>query len=405
MKKVINYLVSLLLGVIITFSTLGSFIEVFNQPRTSFIFSMAATSIIMSVISLGIYRGKVRISKPIILCFCFLVFYLIDFRDLTSLWNIGSYSLLILFITLCYIEQIYYSIVFKVCLWTAFLLACWGYLQYFEYLPSNSKYFILTGPYHNPAILAIILSSLLGIILNVFILFYIKLKKCHKLLMFIIAITLFCTPILILTYARTAYISLIISILYSLYLLFAPQKLRFKQVMYCGGIVLCIVISVGTLYYLKPKSADGRLLIWKVSWQMIKDKPLTGFGKGGFAANYLYYQAKYLDCSSATTEERALAGNTHLAFNEPLRITVEYGIIGLFVYLSFIIWLLIPPKRKGAINIICKSLLVGIFIWGIFAYPDQVFSLLAFWVIGIALILKKKEKKNIMSFLIINTPK
>ena len=141
--------------------------------------------------------------------------------------------------------------------------------------------------------------------------------------------------------------------------------------MYCGGIVLCIVISVGTLYYLKPKSADGRLLIWKVSWQMIKDKPLTGFGKGGFAANYLYYQAKYLDCSSATTEERALAGNTHLAFNEPLRITVEYGIIGLFVYLSFIIWLLIPPKRKGAINIICKSLLVGIFIWGIFAYPDQ----------------------------------
>ncbi len=80
MKKVINYLVSLLLGVIITFSTLGSFIEVFNQPRTSFIFSMAATSIIMSVISLGIYRGKVRISKPIILCFCFLVFYLIDFN-------------------------------------------------------------------------------------------------------------------------------------------------------------------------------------------------------------------------------------------------------------------------------------------------------------------------------------
>ena len=59
---------------------------------------------------------------------------------------------------------------------------------------------------------------------------------------------------------------------------------------------------------------------------MIKDAPLTGFGKGGFAANYLYYQAEYMK-SSASAEERKLAGDTHLAFNEPLRITVEHGAV------------------------------------------------------------------------------
>ena len=158
---------------------------------------------------------------------------------------------------------------------------------------------------------------------------------------------------------------------------------------YCGGIILCIIIAARTLYYLKPQSADGRLLIWKVSWQMIKDKPITGFGKGGFAANYLYYQAKYMDSPLASAKEKALAGNTHLAFNEPLRIAVEHGLFGLLIYLVLVIWLLIPPKKKNSISIICKSLLAGIITWGLFAYPDQVFSLLTFWVIGIALILNQ----------------
>ena len=63
---------------------------------------------------------------------------------------------------------------------------------------------------------------------------------------------------------------------------------------------------------------------------------------------------------STSTEEKILAGNTHLAFNEPLRITVEYGLIGLFVYLTFIIWLLIPSKSRNSVTITCKSLLAGI---------------------------------------------
>ena len=97
---------------------------------------------------------------------------------------------------------------------------------------------------------------------------------------------------------------------------------------------------------------------------------------------------------STSTEEKILAGNTHLAFNEPLRITVEYGLIGLFVYLTFIIWLLIPSKSRNSVTITCKSLLAGIAIWGFFAYPDQVFPLLTLWVIGIAFIINKKRDKK-----------
>ena len=158
--------------------------------------------------------------------------------------------------------------------------------------------------------------------------------------------------------------------------------------MLCGGIF--VITTAGASYFLRPKSADGRLLIWKVSWQMIKDKPLTGFGKGGFAANYLYYQAEYMK-SSASKEEKEVAGDTHLAFNEPLRMTVEYGVTGLLTYLAFCIWTLLPPKKKSFTTLICKSLVAGIVTWGMFAYPNQTYSLLTLWIISIAFILNKKK--------------
>lgn len=152
------------------------------------------------------------------------------------------------------------------------------------------------------------------------------------------------------------------------------------------------------LYFLKPQSANGRIIVWKTSLKMIADKPLTGFGKGGFAANYMYYQAEYMK-SSASSREKRLAGSTHMAFNEPLRITVEYGFIGLFIYVIFVIWILYPPKRQNFVIIISKSLLAGIIMWGMFAYPDMVFPVCVLWVIGIICILNKKTEKTYIIFI------
>jgi len=53
------------------------------------------------------------------------------------------------------------------------------------------------------------------------------------------------------------------------------------------GIFLAVLIT--GLYFYKKDSANGRLLIWRCSWEMIKDKPLTGYGHGGFKANYMNY--------------------------------------------------------------------------------------------------------------------
>lgn len=390
MKNATDYFPSILLGVTIIISVSGIPSEVFGHARTSFIFGTSIMILLTCVSAWNTFRKNIKPSWPNILYLCVLSLYLIDFKHPGSLFNTGSFCLLLLYATLICLRQIHYTIIFNSCLCAAVLLAGWGYLQYFKCIPSNSPFFLLTGPFHNPAILAIMLSLLLGIMLNGLILFYSSLKKSRFFHVIVITAIIFCLPVLALTYARAACISLFISILYCLYIRF-PHPFCTKNVIRFGGILLFIVLSAGASYFLKPKSADGRLLIWKVSWRMIKDAPLTGFGKGGFAANYLYYQAEYMK-SSASAEERKLAGDTHLAFNEPLRITVEHGAVGLLIYLAFIIRMLLPPKESHLVTLACKSLLTGVVTWGLFGYPDQIFPLLTLSVIGIACILNKNEK-------------
>ncbi len=390
MKNATDYFPSILLGVTIIISVSGIPSEVFGHARTSFIFGTSIMILLTCVSAWNTFRKNIKLSWPNILYLCVLSLYLIDFKHPGSLFNTGSFCLLLLYATLICLRQIHYTIIFNSCLCAAVLLAGWGYLQYFKCIPSNSPFFLLTGPFHNPAILAIMLSLLLGIMLNGLILFYSSLKKSRFFLVIVITAIIFCLPVLALTYARAACISLFISILYCLYIRF-PHPFCTKNVIRFGGILLFIVLSAGASYFLKPKSADGRLLIWKVSWRMIKDAPLTGFGKGGFAANYLYYQAEYMK-SSASAEERKLAGDTHLAFNEPLRITVEHGAVGLLIYLAFIIRMLLPPKESHLVTLACKSLLTGVVTWGLFGYPDQIFPLLTLSIIGIACILNKNEK-------------
>ena len=46
---------------------------------------------------------------------------------------------------------------------------------------------------------------------------------------------------------------------------------------------------------MKKDSADGRLLVWICSMNMIKDNLLLGWGIGGFEAHYMDYQASYFE--------------------------------------------------------------------------------------------------------------
>ena len=80
---------------------------------------------------------------------------------------------------------------------------------------------------------------------------------------------------------------------------------------------------------------------------MIKDKPLTGFGYKGFQANYMSNQAQYFG-KNPHSRFKQLADNVTQPFNEFIKIAVNYGILGLLLYvllISIIFWKLLKSKH------------------------------------------------------------
>lgn len=140
-------------------------------------------------------------------------------------------------------------------------------------------------------------------------------------------------------------------------------------------------------YDLRKESADGRILIWKVSYDMIKDKPLFGHGANGFRANYMGYQAEYFKTHPRSTFSY-LADDNHYAFNEFIRVWVEQGTIGLLLYLLILYRLFFNKKAitKNDGLVIVKSALVALLVFGFFSYPMDIFQFNLMSVLFIAVI-------------------
>lgn len=141
-----------------------------------------------------------------------------------------------------------------------------------------------------------------------------------------------------------------------------------------------MLLAAGTaLYRYKKDSADGRLLIWCVSSDMARAKPFFGYGIEGFANQYMRFQERYFE-SYPDSPYAYLADENIYAFNEPLRIYIEQGIIGILFLSGLIISLSRSttrsndPTQRGFLSA-SKSVLCLIFIFGCFSYPSAFFQL------------------------------
>jgi len=128
-------------------------------------------------------------------------------------------------------------------------------------------------------------------------------------------------------------------------------------------------------------SVNVRLLMWKTSLEMIKDKPLFGSGIGTFKINYLDYQAELIKSNPYYAK---YSGKAEEAHNEYLQMGAELGIVGVGVFLAilFIFYsLVLHYLKKGNSNnnkIIVLGLIMGItsfLIHGSFTFPLHVTAL------------------------------
>jgi len=165
----------------------------------------------------------------------------------------------------------------------------------------------------------------------------------------------------------------------------------FRKLLMGVVISLSFVALLIGLYTLRKDSADGRLLIWKVSLKMVKDKPVFGHGINGFQANYMEYQARYF-ATHPDSPFSNLADNNQFAFNEVLKLLVERGIVGFLllgalVYVLFIKTPTYGNKEETREATGLKASLVALFAFGCFSYPTDVFQMNVVGVMLIALLI------------------
>ncbi len=238
--------------------------------------------------------------------------------------------------------------------------AIYGLGQYFGVWISNMPNFV-TGSFDNPVGFAFCLTSALPI----FLYFLINSKNWVR----IIVLLSICTVVfaIVVSGSRTAILALFVYVLF-LYFYFR-KRFKISFITFAFFIFLIIVISF-IMYCSNEDSVNGRFLIWKCSIEMIKDKPLLGWGTGGFQKVYMYYQADYFRYN-ADDYYSYLADNVKHPFNEFLLIIIEYGLLGLLLVLFFFFILIYCglQKRRKVNSFIFVLILLSIIVFSCFSYP------------------------------------
>lgn len=239
-----------------------------------------------------------------------------------------------------------------------FCQALYGIGQWFQWIPSIRHYKIV-GSFDNPAGFASCLC--IGF---PFVALCLKVAKGILLKVFLYLLASIIILAVILSESRTGIMSIVV-VVSIYYWHYVPLKRRTKTIVLTGVFFLFL----GGSYFLKKDSADGRLLIWKCSWEMIKDSPVYGHGINSFRTHYMDYQAHHFE-QHPDSKYSMLADNVLCPFNEYLAVLVDFGFLGFFILLVFIFFLLFcyykqPGDEKRAA--LLSLLSAGVF--SLFSYP------------------------------------
>lgn len=388
MTLALRYIASLIIGILFISLPFNPIKDIPNSMQLSFSFVCIIMSGVLGITAVC-YKKSPQIKISIIdIWVCFIILINIYFYPpYYSITGLAKFSLGILYWSIRQLGNLNITIFYGSVYVSILILTIIGYLQLLQIIPTHNSYFILTGYYKNPSIYAGVLSILLSIptvnLLNK--------KGNSKLRLTSLVLILTTLPVLWLTECRSAWIAFIVVIAF-----LTKKNYHFKKKWTWALIVSILFIFImGWMYQIKKKSADGRVLIWKVTMEMIKEKPLTGFGPRRFIAEYMNYQGEYL-AKKGTDYEKRLADNNHCVYNEPLRCIVEYGIIGIILY-TIICTYIFKYRTNSTRGLISKVTCISGLVWGLFSYPDQVLPILAVLTIMLAEMVNNDTKDLIWS--------
>lgn len=353
----------------------------------------------------------IRISKIDICIFLFVIYvlanrYLVQEDFGFSIRFIEFLGLLILYIMFRNLSLKFYYWLLLIVAISGIAQAIYGSMQIIGYFPSFNSRFNTTGSFFNPGpyggFLAMVWPIALGLNLykNEYIIhFKAKYKRNKKTILKVIKGLFTYIPIISLitifivlpsTRSRSAWLAVILSsaLLYAFNFFYKNEKI--KQIRNSKNkiriILLLIVVSSLTLYglyFFKKESANGRMLIWRISTNIIKENPLLGVGFDRFKTYYMNYQGNYfIDNRGAKSE--ILADNISYPFNEILQLLVENGFVGILPIIFIVVYALKSIGRHSSLSKIFFSVSLSLMIFGMFSYPSQILPIKMIGVMAIS---------------------
>ena len=367
----------------------------FNNVFISYSLAFSAVSILLLLLNMRIVRISVVDIAACLAMASLLIAYKFN-KEATS--DLKIYFILILFllytgfrILLSVNGKWASAILFLILLYFGSNEAYKGILQILGKEISNHNLFACTGSFMNPGpfggYLAVICSILVAYVIDRYnliegIIYKIKKRKCITilrgscLLMFFAACasTVAILVVLPATMSRAAILAFAVSIVVKVacrpkivsWLITFFRKYHWKAVILAVMTFFVLAGFAFGAYSMKRHSADGRILMNKISLQIMADNPLLGAGLGNFTGAYGEKQAEYFESGKGSEIEKMIADCPQYGFNEYLQLGAEAGIPTFVLFITLIILSLWVLFRR---NSIWTYGLLTLSIFAFFSYP------------------------------------
>ena len=171
-----------------------------------------------------------------------------------------------------------------------------------------------------------------------------------------------------------------------------------------SGVLIVGALLASSAYFMKRDSADGRLLIWKITSQAIASSPCGEENGRTFSAIYGDAQERYFTNCEYSESEAWVAGTPDFAFNEYLQIAVEYGVwVSVLLVTVLLVLSMIAGSRKQLAGI--DGCLVSLMVFACFSYPLHIPAIVSVWLLTLMVLCGEglvmiKRKRNAVAVLL-----
>ena len=147
----------------------------------------------------------------------------------------------------------------------------------------------------------------------------------------------------------------------------------------CAGLVVLVGLL---LFQVKPDSARGRLLIWRITCEAIANRPMSGCGLGGFPAAFGGAQEAWFSSKPRPAWQKRVAGSPEYAFCDYLQGMAELGIPCALAIMTGVTICMAFGVRRGRTGVV--GALLSLLVFALSSYPLQ---LPTFKVVSVLLLL------------------